>query len=139
MLDRDSTRHPTRSTTTAPASPVLGFISLNMGVGSGIPSYGPGGVCGGQGSHAIRIVSHHASADSTRNVPSVFHNAVTRTDLTSVFSRLRSSRPVVWSCWCLVSPICAALLISVVLCTTCSCCSHAELNLTEPLRSPMHA
>ena len=40
VILRDQTRHPTRPTTTAPASPVLGFISLNKGVGSCIPSYG---------------------------------------------------------------------------------------------------
>ena len=32
VLDRDSTRHPTRPTTTAPASPVLGFTGLNIAV-----------------------------------------------------------------------------------------------------------
>ena len=47
MLIRDLTRHPDRPTTTVSASPVLGFSGLNKGVGSCIPSYGPGGVGGG--------------------------------------------------------------------------------------------
>ena len=38
---RDYTRHPDRPTTAVSASPVLRFISLNQGVGSCIPSYGP--------------------------------------------------------------------------------------------------
>ena len=49
VLIRDQTRHPTRPTTTAPASPVLGIISLNMGVGSCIPYVQTGGVGGGRG------------------------------------------------------------------------------------------
>jgi len=49
VLVRDLTRHPDRPTTTVSASPVLGFIGLNKGVGSCIPSYGPGGVGGGRG------------------------------------------------------------------------------------------
>ena len=62
VLLRDQTRHSTRPTTTAPASPVSGFINFKTGVGSCIPSYGPG-VCGwltvaglqygGHGGHAI--------------------------------------------------------------------------------------
>ena len=66
VLLRDQTRHPTRPTLTAPASPVLGFISLNKGVGSCIPSYGPGGVCGGQGSHAIPSAHARGRSQASR-------------------------------------------------------------------------
>ena len=54
---------------TAPASPVLGFISLNTGGGfvhartyCTVFVYGPGGVCGGQGSHAM-LLSHQRTRE----------------------------------------------------------------------------
>ena len=70
VLIRDQTRHPDRPTTAVSASSARGFIGLNKGVGSCIPSYGPGGVGGGR-AWGVMLSPHRTQGAGARRRPHV--------------------------------------------------------------------